>query len=137
MKKGFTLLELLLVISLIGILVSVAVMRFDFFTEISEKVEIRTMVNQLRFSRNKAISSGKRTYVNFTDEGGNFIVVLSSEDFSDGKKYTYIRRSKSIGKVEFLKSGAPDRGETLIFVGKNREYEITIQPGTGYIRWSK
>lgn len=69
MKKGFTLLELLLVISLIGILVSVAVMRFDFFTEISEKVEIRTMVNQLRFSRNKAISSGKRTYVNFTDEG--------------------------------------------------------------------
>lgn len=140
-KKGFTLLELLMVISIMGILLSVAVLRFDFFTKLSEEAEVRTVVSQMRYCRNKAISTGLETRIKLQQGTDHKLVTLISFGGNhEEKSYSYLKRLSSKGEIKFSRSGAPVSETstfTFIFQGRVKNYEIVVRPASGYIYWKK
>lgn len=137
-KNGFTLIELLMVLFLMGLLMSVAVLRFDFFQQMEEKQELRTVASQIRYGRNQAIASGSTVRIYFQQKPGkelqiivpkagkNEVYKLGSLDFPLGS-YTLV----------FKKTGAPSEGKTLLFKGNNKEYAFNVGIGTGYLTWKE
>lgn len=139
-KLGFTLLELLLVMSLMTILLSVAVLRFDFFAQINERNEMEKIVSQLQYSRNYAISTGEETvfYVEKDSGKNSFSTIIktnSGKVIGERERYSYIHSLSGSFHINFKKTGASDKTEKKGFGGKVKKYEMIAHIGTGYITW--
>jgi len=69
-KSGFTLVEGLIVVMILGVMGAVALPRFDIFGRKSAYITARQIVSDLRYTRTLAVTSGTRHYLKLISSDG-------------------------------------------------------------------
>ena len=137
--KGYTLVELLVVIALISIVVSVSIPSFKIVFNVAEKKELMEFKRDLIFSRNKAVMENsiytiriflKENRYQIIKKGG---VVIKDKTMSAG----IIIKENNIGNtVDFYPTGSPSKAGTIELRNKkNEKIFITINIATGKINF--
>lgn len=129
--KGFTLIEIIVVISLIGIILGVGIVKLNFINNYSEKLEVNNVVNTLNFARSNSISTGENHSVRF--QGKNIILYSNIENKEIKLEHIKLFNTET---VTFTSTGAPKEACTLEFRG-NKKYTITIGVATGKVSLSE
>lgn len=136
-KKGYTLIELLIVIALFSIFLSIAIPNLNFYRNIMEKQEIAEFKKDLLFARNSAIVENRSYTVNFNHERNSYNIKTSnrptvkSKTFSNGLK---LFENNLVNSFTFTPSGATGNSNTIyIDTKKNKRYVVTLTPATGRI----
>lgn len=140
-NKGFTLLELILCISIMCILFSVALLNVNIFTGQREKSEIREFVRDINYIRNRAIieSTSYTIYLKF---GTNSYDIQrhtgSKRDIIKRKEFDYGIKLKGTNinqrEISFNNNGTPRySGEIILENSKGDRICITITPATGRV----
>jgi len=86
-KSGFTLVEGLIVVMILGVMASVALPRLDIFGQKSAYITARQIVSDLRYTRTLAVTSGTRHYLQLLPPG-------------DGPYYSYEIRKDAATTVK-------------------------------------
>lgn len=137
--KTFTLLELLIVLSLLALLSSFTLIRSGTFDNHKERKDVQRLASQIEQTRNIAISNncsmgislgpGNRAYCFRGDYNEPSIVYEHLKTIS-GKKFG---SSESVN-IMFSNLGAPDMACSLYMTGKsNQSYKITVEVATGKV----
>ncbi|WP_236908727.1 prepilin-type N-terminal cleavage/methylation domain-containing protein [Clostridium sp. Cult3] len=139
-RKGFTLIEVMLVISILGIFLLIPALKGTIASNFKERKELRTFKKDIEYARNRAIveSTMYSVYMNFED---NFYcinkyedkeVVLKKYEFKNGIK---LKGTKNMGnQLAFSYLGIPSKAGTIYLEDKNGDkIEITITPVTGKV----
>lgn len=136
-KKGYTLIELLIVIALFSILLSIALPNLAFYRNIMERQEISEFKKDLLFARNSAIVENKSYTVAFNHERNSYNIKtgsrppIKSKTFNHGLKLT---ENKLANSFIFTPSGATANSNTIyINTKKDKRYVVTLTPATGRI----
>jgi len=130
-KEGFTLIEVLVVVILIGIILSVAIPSFG---SLLDSVELRStsrkVIEILTELRVKAISEYSTESVElandklfYQDKAGELI------EFNKGIKL--IRKVKEDKKISFFADGSSSGGEFVVVTANNQEFRVKVNPITG------
>lgn len=143
--KGVTLIEILIVISIVSILLMVTILKGSFLKDFKEKQELKEFKYDIEYTRNRAIVESKIYYIeinskenyysisNYSNIGKN---IVKKKEFTQGIKLlgTNIRNDEII----FGYSGAPRASGTIYLEnGKGEKIEITIVPVTGKVNIRK
>lgn len=134
-KSGFTLIELILVLSIISILISTAFYGIKNLGIFKEKHEVQRIVDDINSTRTLAMKMKDTAKLEFSSIG--YKQYLGSElqfsyDFEVLNVISYPYQNKSFS---FTKRGSPsyEGPGTLILGGKNKIYTITVAPVTGNV----
>ncbi len=128
--KAFTLVELIVAIVILGIILTIGIVKFDFVNNYKERLEVNLVVNTINSARTNAINSGYQNKVEIK-EGGSQIII------NDNGKINYIDlnniklRGKTT-KVKFNSTGAPEKGCTFELKGR-KNYSVTVEIATGKV----
>lgn len=131
-KQGFTLLELLMVIFLMGLIILIPLLRFDFLGSKKEEIELKTMVENFNSGRNLAVNTGVNTIIYLNKNG----YIIRNNDIEYEYKLDYIKilsHNNENRKITFKTTGAPDLARSILVEGKNKSYKITIEIATGKV----
>ena len=137
-KKGYTLIELLIVIALFSIFLSISLPNMSFFTAMRQKQEINEFKKDLLFARNSAIVENKSYRVSFYIDKNTYSIresgkdkAIKSKTFSNGLK---LNEDVIVGSFVFTPSGATgNSGSLYIEAMRNNRYKVTLTPATGRI----
>ena len=137
-KKGYTLIELLIVIALFSIVFAIALPNMSLFKAMREKQEINEFRKDLLFARNSAIVENRSYSVYFYIDRNTYSIKESERDiaiktktFSNGLK---LNEDDIVGSFTFTPSGATgNSGTVYIDTIRNSRYKITLTPATGRI----
>ena len=128
--KAFTLVELIVAIVILGIILTIGVVKFDFVNIYKERLEVNLIVDSINSARTNAINTGYENEVTMYEEGSNITIK------DNGKlNHININRVKLIGetsKVKFNSTGAPTKACTFELQGK-KHYKITVEVATGKV----
>lgn len=138
MKKGFTLIELVAVISILLILATIGLNKSSIVENYRAKQDIDMIYSDIRSARNLAMSNKKMAIVSFNKDNS---YTISCGNYIENKRYSSKINliSKNIEEIGFTKRGAPTKNGsgTFIFSLLNREYIITVEPVTGKVNLKK
>lgn len=143
MKKAFTLIEMIAVISILGIILMIAVLNISQFYTILEEDEINTFVNDLNYARRLAITSREDVMVLIDEDGKGYEIRLNSDKDFANKDYDFTRltiisnTSTSNGRLTFKAKGTVANPLTYILEGEDGNYEVSIQVATGKVNVRK
>ncbi len=134
MKKGFTLIELVISISIISTLFTIAMLSFRTVESTEAKRDLKEIVNRIKFARNMAISEKAQSEVNFMENNSYEVICKDYREtfnYSEGLK---LLNTEAI-KLKFTIKGvsSKDTAQTLYFKIKDKIYEVTIEPVTGKV----
>lgn len=137
-KKGYTLIEILMVLALFSILFGIVFPKTNYFEKLKEKRELEDFRKDLMFARNSAILESRNYTVEFIVEKNTYYITtgkkkdtVRSKTFKDGLKFDKNNRVRS---VVFNYNGTTGNSGTLYLRNNNDErYEISISPVTGRI----
>lgn len=137
-SKGYTLIEVLMVIALLSILLAIAIPNMGFYRRIGENQEIRELKKDMLFARNRAIAENRIYFVHFVPSINSY--EIRREAFGP------IVKSKTLGKgllIEDREIGRPigftpngttiDSGTIYIKSSRGQRYVLTVTPATGRI----
>lgn len=133
--KGFTLIELILTLFILGVVLSIGIIKFDFIKSYQENLEVRTVVASLNEGRNNAISTGIETRVIMDSYKDSIRIYLSPEEMQE-VKLTNLKLSSS-NTFRFNSTGAPSKAGTYILKGERKKYLITVEVATGKVNLSE
>ena len=135
-RRGFTLIELIIVLAIISISFLILTFRFSVIDKIGAENEIKTFVNDYYYARDKAISSGVEVIINLTDK--NYGIKSQNKTIKRNLKYI-----KSLNTTEIIiqESGyvlvnKTKEDHNLEFVSKKdsqKYWKFTIQAVGGYL----
>ncbi|MDO4593922.1 MAG: prepilin-type N-terminal cleavage/methylation domain-containing protein [Tissierellia bacterium] len=134
-KRGFTLIELILVIAIISIIISIAFIKGGFLESYKEKNETNILIENINYAREKAMATGYDYNVDLIE---NTILLRSNgvEEYIE-LKYLNFGRNKT-KQFKFTSSGSVSGANTFIIYGNNnREYELKIAAASAYCRLVK
>ena len=140
--KGFTLIELIVTMAILGLLIGIGALRFDFLSNYQEKIEIESVVKAINEARNSAISSGYAYSVKFSERENMIQINSEIESVKNGNKDAvfsenlYLQKLKVVGEdniVKFNATGAPDNPGKYQLNGSKKKYIITIEIATGKV----
>lgn len=134
-KPGFTLIELILVLSIISILISTAFYGINNLGIFKEKHEVQRIVDDIRSTRTLAMKMKDISKLEFSSIGYKQYIgeeLQFEYEFEVLNVILYPYENKSFS---FTKRGSPsyEGPGTLILGGKNKIYTITVVPVTGNV----
>lgn len=134
-RDGFTLIELILVLSIITILVSTAFYSIKNLSIIREKHEVERIVDDIKSTRTLAMKMKDKASLEFSSLG--YKQYLGQEfqfeyDLEVLRIESFPYKNKSFS---FTKRGAPsyEGPGTLVLSGSKKIYTITVAPVTGNV----
>ena len=140
-KRGYTLIELIVVIALIGIVLSVAIPSFTIMSRTAEKKELMEFKRDLIFTRNSAVMDNQVYYFKINDVENQYTIFKNTKE----GKSIIIKKKKLVNgiilktnnlsnEVAFYPTGSPNKAGTIELSNKKGEkIYITITPATGKI----
>jgi prepilin-type N-terminal cleavage/methylation domain-containing protein len=158
LRKGFTLIELVMVMVIIGILVSLAIPRFDSFYSIKLSGAMKKAIGDIRYVQQMAISRHTNARVVFnkttdvytaeeeTAPGSNTWIKIKSPftrgdltvNYASDPQYRGINITNanfnSSNSLQFNWLGEPLAGGRVDFEYKQSTYSISVQNMTGIVR---
>lgn len=136
--KGYTLIEILVVLTLLSILLSMAVPNLSLYRDIRENMELERLKKDLLFARNSAILESVDYYITF-DHLKNSYYIQSNKDNKIIKR-VYLKsgiklndRSRKV-VFHFKRNGKTGNSDILNFKNRKGEFlELVLTPVTGNI----
>lgn len=138
--KGYTLVELIVVIALMGIVLSIAVPSIDIIFKTAEKKELMEFKRDLIFARNSAVMENKVYSIDLDIVENQYFIRKNTKN---GKKL--IKKKKFVNGivlrednldhyVTFYPTGSVEKAGTIRLSNrKNERIYITITPATGKV----
>ncbi|NLY78197.1 MAG: prepilin-type N-terminal cleavage/methylation domain-containing protein [Tissierellia bacterium] len=138
--KGATLIEMLLVISIVSILITIPILNWGVVTNYIEKKEINEFINDITSARNRAILESKLYSVDILVDKDTYAIY----NYNPNKKLVKVKKlngNLSIrrttiknNEVTFGALGVPMETGTIYLTNhKGREIRITITPITAKV----
>lgn len=139
--KGYTIIEMLIVLALFSIFLSIAAPKANMFKGIKEQQELREFKRNILYARNKAIVDGKRyiVYLNYDNNSYDVRCNISQNKWQKVKEYKFqygikLVRNPNSNNIGFTSSGTASISDTFVIKdSKNRRYELTIAVNTGKV----
>lgn len=137
-REGFTLIEMIIILTLISIIFSIAYPNRNFYRSIKEKREMEEFRKDLLFARNKAIVESRDYMVYFhLDENGYEIRKSENSPIFKKKTFQYglkLEPTNLVKSFTFKSNGTTTGGNTLYFRDSyNNKYKVTLTPATGRV----
>ncbi len=141
-RKGFTFLELVIVLALFGVILAIALPRLPSLSRRQLETAARKMAGDLRLTRSEAISSGEICKVKFFVYGDCYLLILTEKNQSvhlpEGIHFsglTTFLTENGVPFVHFNALGRPSGGGTAILQSQDGdERYIIVTPVTGRVR---
>lgn len=136
MRKGYTLIELIFVIIILGVITSMILPNVNVIKRIKAKNEINELRKDILFARNKAIIENKIYNIYFSIEKNKYII-RSSEETSiiKTKEFNYGVELEDRGNMKTLKfnpNGTPGSSGTIFLKDSfGKSHRITVTPVSG------
>lgn len=134
-RRGFTLIELIVVLAIIGISFGVLTLNLSIIDKIGAKNEIQTFVDDYSYMRDLSLSSGTINFIKFTDSG---YTLSGYKEKTRDLKYIKSLNTENIRFNEdaYVSSDKIKEAYNLDFVSKkdpNIKWNFTIQAVGGYL----
>ena len=138
--KGYTLVEVIVVIALIGIVLSVAIPSFKIILRTSEKKELMEFKRDIIFARNSAVMENQNYYIELDIVENQYVIASSIK-----KGQNTVKKKKLVNGIvlkadnvnhiiAFYPTGSPDKAGTIELSNtKGEKIYITITPATGKV----
>lgn len=133
-KKGFTLIELIIVISIVSLLASIALIKLNVVDRIKEKNEVNTLMADINYCKEKARVTGIDYSFHFKEK--NYLVkraYASNYGDSENNESTSIKNVdmdllefKTADKITFKASGSVAGANSFTIKGLINDYELVI-----------
>lgn len=129
-QKGYTLIELIIVLALFGILINLVFINFSVLDKFKTKQELKQLRRDILYTRNQAIVKGKAYYFELDyDENGYYILI-------DGQKIKIVNFESGLKLVRtpfktviFERTGVPSKAGTIVLKSKEgKRFEARITP---------
>jgi prepilin-type N-terminal cleavage/methylation domain-containing protein len=143
-RRGVTLLELLVVITLLGIFTSVAAMRFGrtLFAEFGAHSTARQLSLALLTCQRAAIRTGDDHFLQFTVSGGEAVSYRFMQDTGSGSQLVDgpvaisddVTVTVSDTDMRYTFEGAAGGAYQIQIVGENRSWQVDVIPITGAVQ---
>lgn len=143
-KKGFTLLELIVVLFIMSIIIGIASIRFNVIDKIKANMELQTLINDVDYAKMKAIATGQTTYIKF---GKDSYIVKIHDTFIEDKifrqldyiNFLHFSTSNDGNLIEFNSNGSVTYPGTVSInvsdkAGNTKNYELVVIVGGGHAR---
>lgn len=136
-RAGFTLIEIVLVLVLIGILLSIVMPNIGYFKTLHEKLEMREFRRDILWARNKAIIESRDYIVHFY-HGENYyriragaVISVKKKCFNSGIR---LYKGNNLQKLTFKPDGTvSNAGSIRFFDRKDNEFHLSITPVRGLV----
>lgn len=134
-KPGFTLIELILVLSIISILISTVFYGIKNLSVFKEKHEVDRIVDDIKSTRTLAMKMKDISKIEFSSIGYKQYLGEELQFEYDLEVLNIISFPYENKSFTFTKRGSPsyEGPGTLILGGKNKIYTITVAPVTGNV----
>lgn len=139
--KGVTLIEILIVISIVSILVLITFLKGSFLNNFKENQELREFKYDIEYARNRAIVEStsysikinrKENYYSISSYSNSGQNIIKKKEFIKGIRV--ISTNILNDEIIFGYSGAPRTSGTIYLKNrKGKKIEITILPVTGKV----
>lgn len=148
MKRGFTYLELLVSVSILAILTSICLIKFNNFEKMKEDLEIKEFCRDISWCQNLALTKRTNAFMQINIEENSYYIYTMAgyEDYQTPiknihkeKNLSYVKvisdnldDSSKGGRVSFNKNGSPKYSGT-IRISASQDYDVSIIPVTGNV----
>ena len=134
-RDGFTLIELILVLSIVTILVSTAFYSIKNLSIIREKHEVERVVDDIKSTRTLAMKMKDNASLEFSSIGYKQYLGQEFQFEYDLEVLSIVSYPYQNKSFSFTKRGAPsyEGSGTLVLSGSKKIYTITVAPVTGNV----
>lgn len=130
-RVGYTLIEMLIVLALLGILLAMAFPSTNYFKSHRESLEIKELKRDILYTRNKAIIECKVYYISF-DVKNNYYKIFSIDDSVKTKYFEHgTRLSGEDGSSTFIfntNGNTGVSGSVYFYDRAEVKHKLTITP---------
>lgn len=135
-KKGFTLIELIVVIAIISIILGMAAPSSNVIRKSKEKSELKELKRDIEYARDNAIFHNQVYSVIFYVNENRYVIKSNKNNIIKKKTLSSdlkILRTNFINdRIIFSYIGAPNRGGTISLTNSKGEIiNVTVRPATG------
>lgn len=137
-NMGVTLIELLIVISIISIVLLIPTLKKDKLLTYKERKELMEFKNDLNYARNKALVESTQYLVTIKDNTNSYTIyrdknkIVKTNTFKNGIELCKTEVGEKT--IRFHSSGAPDIGTTIRLKNRNGTIiKLSITPAVGKV----
>lgn len=132
--RGFSLLELLIVLGIFGMLLTVTLWRFDVLGKVQEQQEVESLYDALRIARRDALTGAKPVALQIQEGRANILVEGKVVD-EIVLKQIHLSPGSPLSTVTFTKKGRTEgHSAGVLMMEGRRRYEFVVSPVTGRVR---
>lgn len=141
-KKGFTLIEIIVCITIISVITVIAIPSINYFAGVKLDADARNLVNDIRYTKLLTLLNGYQHKIIFEQNGYQIIdntqKAVKCYKFDKNTAFECDQLSRGSSKVNYMSyniDGTPEACGTLILAqtGGRKKVKISILPVTGRV----